>query len=106
MLVLVLIPTLSRAWRAGLFTGLALAAVVEGYTRWYLAKHWLTDAVGAIVFGYLLLAVAAAAAAALNSTFGPARSSSTASTEPSAQTRSTPRTAPRHASVASPTTRS
>ena len=71
VLILALLPTLSRAWRAGLFTGLAVAAVVEGYTRWYLSKHWLTDAVGAILFGYLLLAVAAAAAAALTSTFAP-----------------------------------
>lgn len=99
VLILVLVPTLTRAWRAGLFTGLALAAIVEGYTRWYLARHWVTDAVGAIVLGYLLLAVAAAAAAALNSKFGPGASSSAGPADPSTAARSTRSPAPRHASV-------
>lgn len=65
VLVLFLLPALSRGWRAGLFTGLAVAAVVEAYTRWYLSKHWLTDALSGLVFGGLMLAVTAAAAAAL-----------------------------------------
>jgi membrane-associated phospholipid phosphatase len=36
---------------------LAAMATVEGYTRLYLLKHWLTDVLGGYVFGALLLAV-------------------------------------------------
>jgi membrane-associated phospholipid phosphatase len=36
---------------------IALMAIVEGYTRLYLLKHWLTDVLGGYVFGGLLLAV-------------------------------------------------
>jgi hypothetical protein len=71
LLTLVLLPALSRAWRAGLFTALGVAATVEAYTRWYLAKHWLTDALGGLTFGYLLLGVGAATVAALTSGYGP-----------------------------------
>jgi len=41
----------------------AVAAFVEGYTRTYLLKHWLTDVVGGWLFGALLLAVFASAVA-------------------------------------------
>lgn len=66
ILVMLLQPTLSRAWRAGLWTGVATAAVVEAYTRVYLSKHWFTDALFGLVFGMLLLVthVAAVSAAA------------------------------------------
>jgi membrane-associated phospholipid phosphatase len=43
----------------------AVMAVVEGYTRVYLLKHWLTDVLGGYVFGALLLAVFVYAAGAL-----------------------------------------
>ena len=105
VLVLMLIPALSRAWRAGLFTGLGLAAVVEAYTRWYLAKHWVTDAAGAIIFGYLLLAVAAAAAAALNSKFGPTATVSSGESKAPRTSEPTHHAAARHASVQTPATR-
>jgi hypothetical protein len=105
ILAIALIPALSRAWRFGLFTGLALAAVVEAYTRWYLSKHWLTDAVSGIVFGYLLLAVAAAAAAALTAKFGPATMVASGSRRPSKVGKSGHHAAPRHASIPSPTLR-
>ena len=105
VLIIMLIPTLTRAWRNGLFTGLALAAVVEGYTRWYLAKHWLTDAVGALVFGYLLLAVGVAAAAALNSKFGPPAGISLSRTEPPTVAKRAHHAAARHASVPGPAAR-
>ena len=58
---LLLAPPLSRAWRIGLWTGLGVAAVIEAYSRWYLSKHWLTDALGGLTFGYLLLVVSAGA---------------------------------------------
>lgn len=66
VLVLLVQPTLSRAWRAGLWAGVATAAVVEAFTRVYLSKHWFTDALFGLVFGALLLLthVAAVSAAA------------------------------------------
>lgn len=54
-LVLILDPLLSRAWRAGLWTGLLTAAVIEAYTRLYLSRHWLTDALFGLPFGGMLL---------------------------------------------------
>ncbi|HEU5155429.1 MAG TPA: phosphatase PAP2 family protein [Streptosporangiaceae bacterium] len=36
---------------------IAVMVTVEGYTRLYLLKHWLTDVLGGYVFGGLLLAV-------------------------------------------------
>lgn len=71
LLSMVLLPALSRAWRAGLLTAVGMAAVIEAYTRWYLAKHWLTDALGGLTFGYLLFAVAAAAVGAVTHSYGP-----------------------------------
>ena len=72
-MALLLAPQISRAFRVGIYTGLGTASVIEAYTRWYLAKHWITDALGALVFGYLLLAVGTAAAAALAYSYGPPR---------------------------------
>jgi membrane-associated phospholipid phosphatase len=65
VLVILLQPSMSRAWKAGLWTGLALMAVVESYSRIYLSKHWLTDAVFGLVFGALLLLSNIAAISAL-----------------------------------------
>ncbi|MFB9238606.1 phosphatase PAP2 family protein [Plantactinospora siamensis] len=48
-----------RAGRVGLVTALAVLASVEAYTRIYAEKHWLTDVVGGLVFGWLLLGVLA-----------------------------------------------
>lgn len=73
ILVIILMPTLSRAWRAGLWTGLTTAAVIEAFTRIYLAKHWLTDAVFALPFGALFLLTNVAAISALAYTKTPAR---------------------------------
>lgn len=47
------IPTRGRV---ALGTAVATAASIEGYTRLYLQKHWLTDIVGGLVFGVLLCA--------------------------------------------------
>lgn len=65
ILAILVQPCLSRAWRAGLWTGLATGAVVETFTRVYLSKHWLTDAVFGLPFGALLLLTNVAAISAL-----------------------------------------
>lgn len=77
ILVLLLQPQLSRAWRAGLWTGVATAAVVEAYTRVYLSKHWFTDAAFGLVFGALLLLTTAAAVRAAAGRTEPAGTSAT-----------------------------
>lgn len=77
ILVLLLQPQLSRAWRAGLWTGVATAAVVEAYTRVYLSKHWFTDAAFGLVFGALLLLTHAAAVRAAAGRTEPADSPAT-----------------------------
>lgn len=41
------------------------AAFVEGYSRWYLNKHWITDVLGGWFYGGLLLAIAVFAGRAL-----------------------------------------
>ena len=65
ILVLLLQPRLSRAWRIGLWTGLAAAAVMEAFSRLYLSKHWLTDALFGLPFGTLLLLTNVTAVCAL-----------------------------------------
>jgi hypothetical protein len=65
ILAIMVIPRLSRAWRAGLWTGLATAGVIEAFTRVYLSKHWFTDALFALPFGTLLLLTNVAAITAL-----------------------------------------
>lgn len=65
LLVILLQPTLSKSWRAGLWTGVITAAVVEAFTRVYLSKHWLTDAMFALPFGVLLLLTNVAAVSAI-----------------------------------------
>lgn len=51
---------LSRRWRWALLSLVVLAAVVEAYTRVYLLKHWVSDAVAGLVYGGLLLGVSVA----------------------------------------------
>jgi membrane-associated phospholipid phosphatase len=63
-LVLASAPTLARRWRILMWTMLALAAWVEAFSRVYLSKHWLTDAVAGLVYGTFLLLVMVAATAA------------------------------------------
>lgn len=57
LMVIVLQPRLSRAWRCGLWTGCITAATVEAFTRVYLSKHWFTDTVGGLALGGLQLLV-------------------------------------------------
>ncbi|MBY8875307.1 phosphatase PAP2 family protein [Micromonospora sp. PLK6-60] len=52
---------LPRAGRIALATGVALLVAVEGYTRIYAEKHWLTDVLGGWIFGSLLFGVMALA---------------------------------------------
>lgn len=55
--------TPGSAW---LWAGLALLASIEAFTRVYLLEHWLTDAVGGLVFGFLLLLTMMASFAVLD----------------------------------------
>jgi membrane-associated phospholipid phosphatase len=54
-----------RRTRAVAWTLLWAAAFAEGYSRWYLDKHWLTDVLGGWFYGGALLAVAVFAGRAL-----------------------------------------
>jgi membrane-associated phospholipid phosphatase len=85
VLALMLAPQISHAFRVGIYTGLGAAAVIEAYSRWYLAKHWITDALGGLVFGYLLLVVGTATAAALTYSYGPTRRGAAPAREPGAR---------------------
>ena len=66
ILFLILVIThAGRRTRILAWTLLWAAAFVEGYSRWYLNKHWVTDVLGGWVYGGLLLAVAMFAGGAL-----------------------------------------
>ncbi len=65
VLVILLIGTVSRQWRAGLWIGLGTFAAIEGFTRGYLSLHWLTDILAGYVFGWLLFLTFTTAVAAL-----------------------------------------
>ncbi|MEV0154543.1 phosphatase PAP2 family protein [Micromonospora sp. NPDC050686] len=52
---------LPRGGRIALATAVALLVAVEGYTRVYAEKHWLTDVLGGWIFGALLFGVMAPA---------------------------------------------
>ncbi|QNE48073.1 hypothetical protein F1C58_14990 [Glaciihabitans sp. INWT7] len=65
VLVILLIGTVSRQWRAGLWIGLGTFAAIEGFTRGYLSLHWLTDILAGYVFGWLLFVTFTTAVAAL-----------------------------------------
>lgn len=54
-----------RRTRAVVWTLLGVAAFAEGYSRWFLRKHWLTDVLGGWFYGGLLLVVVAFAGRAL-----------------------------------------
>ena len=82
VLVIVISPRLSRAWKAGLWTGVVTAGVVEAYTRVYLSKHWFTDAAFGIIFGALLLLTNATAVYA--ATGGEEQTAETPTTEDAA----------------------
>jgi membrane-associated phospholipid phosphatase len=66
--ILFLVLELTRAGRRTrtlTWTLLWTAAFIEGYSRWYLNKHWVTDVLGGWFYGGLLLAVAVFAGRAL-----------------------------------------
>lgn len=64
-LILLTRPETSRGWRVVGWTTVALLAALEGYTRFYLLKHWITDIPAGWLFGAVLLLVMAATATAL-----------------------------------------
>ncbi|WDZ87037.1 phosphatase PAP2 family protein [Micromonospora cathayae] len=47
---------ISRPGRIAMATVLALLVSLEGYSRMYAEKHWLTDVIGGYIFGSLLIA--------------------------------------------------
>lgn len=55
VLSLHLLPAISRGWRIGLFTGLALLGYAEAYSRLYLSLHWISDIIGGLMFGVLII---------------------------------------------------
>jgi membrane-associated phospholipid phosphatase len=66
--IIFLVLELTRAGRRTrllAWTVLYAAAFMEGYSRWYLNKHWVTDVLGGWFYGGLLLAVAVFAGRAL-----------------------------------------
>ncbi len=54
-----------RAWVGGV-AFVALAVSVQAYARTYNQEHWMTDVVGGVLWGWMLLAVAAAAVLVLD----------------------------------------
>ncbi|TDC80781.1 phosphatase PAP2 family protein [Micromonospora sp. KC606] len=50
-----------RAGRVALMTGVVTLVSLEGYTRIYAEKHWLTDVIGGWIFAVLLFGVMALA---------------------------------------------
>jgi membrane-associated phospholipid phosphatase len=42
---------LGRKWNIALGTIVFVMAVVEGYSRIYVQKHWLTDVISGVMFG-------------------------------------------------------
>jgi membrane-associated phospholipid phosphatase len=65
VLVILLIGTVSRHWRVGLWVGLGTFAIIESFTRGYLPLHWFTDLLAGYAFGWLLFLTFATAVAAL-----------------------------------------
>lgn len=87
VLSLPLLPTLSRAWRAGLFTGLALIVFAESYSRLYLSSHWISDIIAGVVFGGLIVLTASVAVRCADAAAVPTRSRhSNAAASPSVTT--------------------
>jgi membrane-associated phospholipid phosphatase len=68
VLVVLLVATVSKRWRAGLWIGLSAFAVMEGFTRVYLSLHWVSDAVAGLIFGWLILLTFATATGCLAAT--------------------------------------
>ena len=71
-------------WAVAAWTVLTAAVYTEAYSRLYLGKHWISDIVGGLVFGALLLAVLIAATRLLDEpdrgASGPGESSNPAET--------------------------
>lgn len=76
----------TRRVRVALGTVVLVMATFEGYSRIYTQKHWITDVVGGLIFGPLLLLGVAAAVAVLAGRPGPQPPPVTAAPSPAAAT--------------------
>ncbi|MGH3497051.1 MAG: phosphatase PAP2 family protein [Nocardioidaceae bacterium] len=55
--LIVAVPGMTRRLRILAWTVVAFLAAIEAYTRTYLLKHWVTDVVGGLAYGVVLLLV-------------------------------------------------
>ena len=70
-LALLALPAVSRRVKITTWTVFAVLVWCEAFSRMYLSKHWLTDAIGGVILGVLLLLAVVSATAALTSKIAP-----------------------------------
>ncbi|MCU1616359.1 MAG: putative lipid phosphate phosphatase YodM [Frankiales bacterium] len=95
MFLLLFYARAGRRWQGAGWALIAMLAFIEGYTRTYLNKHWVTDVLGGWAFGLMLLVVVVFAGRALlpsrdgTAPEGPAPGQATGRTQPPVSSTST-----------------